>query len=123
LAGLTGIRLNHFRRRAERSQSIPMSLPALCFSRFAGQLARERRFDGQGLPAKIQSICNGKSTPITMQGLARAREKRPAQEQWETMRKTMGINGKTMRRTMRRTMETVKTRGRDGGRLRRRRDG
>jgi hypothetical protein len=47
---------------------------------------------------KIQSICNGKRAPITMQGLATAREKPPAQEQWRTMEKTM-----------RRTMESRKS--------------
>jgi hypothetical protein len=36
---------------------------------------------------KIQAICNGKSTPITMQGLVTAREKPAAREQWETMKK------------------------------------
>jgi hypothetical protein len=38
----------------------------------------------------------GNATGITMQGLAMAREKPPAQEQWRAMEKTM-----------RRTMETV----------------
>jgi hypothetical protein len=35
-----------------------------------------------------------------MQGLARAREKAMAQEQWVSMEKAMGINERTMRRTM-----------------------
>jgi hypothetical protein len=43
---------------------------------------------------KIQAICNGKSTPITMQRLAPAREKASCQEQWRTMEKTMDNNGK-----------------------------
>jgi hypothetical protein len=34
------------------------------------------------------------ATPITMQRLARAREKASAQEQWRTMEKTMDNNGK-----------------------------
>ena len=38
---------------------------------------------------KIQSICNGKLMPITMQGLARAKEKPRRQEQWQAMEKTM----------------------------------
>src|SRR6202051_2367034 len=38
-------------------------------------------------PGKIQSICNGKCGPNTMQGLERAKEKPPAQEQWGTMEK------------------------------------
>jgi hypothetical protein len=50
----------------------------------------------ENFSGKIQSIYNGKSAPITMQGLVTAREKPPAQEQWKTMKKTM-----------RRTMETV----------------
>jgi hypothetical protein len=33
---------------------------------------------------------------ITMQGLAGAREKPVAKEQWVSMQKTMSINGKTM---------------------------
>src|ERR1700693_3162640 len=51
-------------------------------------------------PRKIQSICNGKLTPITMQVLARTGETPPAQEQWQAMEKTM-----------RRTMETGKNPG------------
>jgi hypothetical protein len=54
------------------------------------------------VPRKIQSICNGKLTPITMQAIARAREKPPAQEQWRAMEKTM-----------RRAMETMKNPGAD----------
>jgi hypothetical protein len=46
-----------------------------------------------------------------MQGLARTREKAPAQEQWVSMARTIGINGKTMRRTIPRTMETMKNAG------------
>src|SRR5215472_18995544 len=46
--------------------------------------AADEKFSG-----KIQSIYNGKCAPITMQGLARARENPPAQEQWKTMEKTM----------------------------------
>jgi hypothetical protein len=38
---------------------------------------------------KIQSICNGKCASITIQGLATAREKPPAQKQWQAMEKTM----------------------------------
>src|SRR5690242_9721601 len=34
------------------------------------------------VPGKIQSICNGKCAPMTMQGLATPREKSPAQKQW-----------------------------------------
>jgi hypothetical protein len=45
--------------------------------------------------AEIQSICNGKLPPITMQGLERPTKKPPGQEQWETMQ-----------RTMKKTMET-----------------
>jgi hypothetical protein len=44
---------------------------------------RTPRADGKFF-GKIQSICNGKTTPITMQGLMTAREKPSAQEQWET---------------------------------------
>jgi hypothetical protein len=40
------------------------------------------------------------ATPITMEDLARAREKPPAQEQWQAMEKAM-----------RRTMETVANQG------------
>src|SRR6185437_5370484 len=65
-----------------------------CRPKFA---ARRR----EGGLKKIQAIYNGKSAPITMQGLARLREKPPAQEQWEqwkeqwkTMTRTMGNNGK-----------------------------
>jgi hypothetical protein len=36
---------------------------------------------------KIQWIYNGKCAPITMQGLATAREKPPAQEQWKNNKK------------------------------------
>src|ERR1700722_8286649 len=43
--------------------------------------------DGKRAAAKIQSICNGKCGPITMQRLARAAEKPPAQEQWQAMEK------------------------------------
>jgi hypothetical protein len=39
--------------------------------------------------AKIQSICNGKCVPITMQRFEWMRKKPPAQEQWITMEKTM----------------------------------
>jgi hypothetical protein len=46
-------------------------------------ICREKNF------RKIQSICNGKCAPITMQGLARARKKPPTQEQWQTIEKTM----------------------------------
>jgi hypothetical protein len=35
----------------------------------------------ENFSGKIQSIYNGKSAPITMQGLVTAREKPPAQEQ------------------------------------------
>src|ERR1700722_320628 len=41
----------------------------------------------QDTPGKIQSIYNGKCGPNTMQGLERAIEKPPPQEQWETMEK------------------------------------
>src|SRR5215813_11647102 len=44
--------------------------------------AADEKFSG-----KIQSIYNGKCAPITMQGLARARENRPAQEQWKNNEK------------------------------------
>ena len=47
--------------------------------------------------AKIQSIYNGNLPPITMQRLERETKKPPAQEQWETMK-----------RTMRKTMETMR---------------
>jgi hypothetical protein len=47
------------------------------------------RFRSTTRAKKIQAICNGKSTPFTMQGLAMTREKPPAQEQWEAMEKTM----------------------------------
>jgi hypothetical protein len=54
-----------------------------------------RRNTGDLRWKKIQAIYNGKCAPITMQGLATATEKPPAQQQWKTMEKTM-----------RRTMET-----------------
>jgi hypothetical protein len=41
---------------------------------------------------KIQAIYNGKSAPITMQGLATATEKPPAQKQWKTIEKTIKNN-------------------------------
>jgi hypothetical protein len=53
-------------------------------------------FGVQKSSGKIQSIYNKKCAPITMQGVETAREKPLAQEQWQTMEKTM-----------RRTMETV----------------
>src|SRR6185437_4730750 len=62
-----------------------------CRPKFA---ARRR----EGGLKKIQAIYNGKSAPITMQGLARLREKPPAQEQWEQWKEQW--------KTMRRTMET-----------------
>jgi hypothetical protein len=47
---------------------------------------------------EIQAIYNGKSARITMQGVARTREKPSTQETMGINAKTMGINGKTMRR-------------------------
>jgi hypothetical protein len=57
---------------------------------------------------KIQSICNGNAKPSAMQGFDRAREKLLPQEQWTAMKRTMGSNEKTIRRTM----ETARGSGR-----------
>jgi hypothetical protein len=43
---------------------------------------------------EIQSICNGKNVPITMQRLAQARKNAWCREQWGTMEKTMDNNEK-----------------------------
>jgi hypothetical protein len=49
---------------------------------------------------KIQSICNGNAEPSAMQGFDRAREKLLPREQWKAMKRTMGSNEKTIRRTI-----------------------
>jgi hypothetical protein len=49
--------------------------------------ARTPAHAGQRGRNKIQAIYNGNSGPITMQGLARTREKTPAQKQWVAMEK------------------------------------
>jgi hypothetical protein len=52
----------------------------------------------KGRQAKYNRSAMENATPITMQSLARAREKPSGQEQWEamekTMRRTMGTVGK-----------------------------
>jgi hypothetical protein len=48
---------------------------------------------------KIQSICNGKCAPITIQVIVRAREKPLAQEQWVSMKKQCEEQWKTMKNT------------------------
>jgi hypothetical protein len=65
---------------------LSMSLPALCF--LAATEPDQAQSGGRpwtlyGASQKIQAICNGKCPPIAMQGLARPREKPPAQEQWK----------------------------------------
>jgi hypothetical protein len=71
---------------------------SLRLPRFSGRDVMRRKAPiGRSSPhtsKKIQAICNGKSTPFTMQGLATTREKPPAQEQWGAMEKTMGSNEK-----------------------------
>jgi hypothetical protein len=51
----------------------------------------------QKFSGKIQSIYNGKSAPITMQGFAQASENLPAQEQWQTMKKQCAEQSETVR--------------------------
>jgi hypothetical protein len=53
----------------------------------------------QRAKTEIQAICNGKLTPIAMQVIAKTRETPPAQEQWGTMERTMGINEKNNARS------------------------
>jgi hypothetical protein len=48
---------------------------------------RQVIFDEGGRQNKIQAIYNGKNAAITMQGLARMKEKPLAQEQWISMEK------------------------------------
>src|SRR5262245_7023507 len=57
--------------------------------------------DGRGPQTKIQSICNGKCAPITMQGLATPREKPLAQEQWRAMEKNNAQNNGNSRKSAR----------------------
>jgi hypothetical protein len=94
-----------------------MSLSALCFQ----PECRESRCDRNQSPRafeKIQAICNGKTTPFAMQGLARTREKPPAQEQWVSMEKQCEEQWVSMEKqceeqwkTMKNTMEGWATLG------------
>src|ERR1700722_1208571 len=70
-------------------------------------------------PRKIQSICNGKLTPITMQVLARTSETSRARKQWVSMEKQYEEQWEAMKKTMRGAMETMKIRTRACVRLRR----
>jgi hypothetical protein len=63
-----------------------MSLSALCFRPIRRESCCDRNQSHLDRE-KIQAICNGKSMPFAMQGLARTREKPPAQEQWVSMEK------------------------------------
>jgi hypothetical protein len=54
---------------------------------------------GRGL-RKIQAICNEKTTPSAMQGLATTGEKPPAQEQWGAIKEQWGAMEKTMGRAI-----------------------
>jgi hypothetical protein len=63
--------------------------------------------------AEIQSICNGKLPPITMQGLERPTKKQPGQEQRETMQRTMKKNNGNADRSAI-TAEVVNCQGQGG---------
>src|SRR5262249_48409649 len=65
------------------NQSLNLSLVRKSGSRSARRTPTENFF------GKIQSICNGKCAPITMQDFAQASENPRAQEQWQAMEKTM----------------------------------
>jgi hypothetical protein len=60
---------------------------ALFCRSFTDVAATLRTNSVKGTQTKIQAICNGNAEPSAMQGFDRAREKLPAQEQWEAMEK------------------------------------
>jgi hypothetical protein len=110
---------NRFRPRAERTQSHRYRLRRYAFSRRAAAVSSRDRnqflvsrltfgvHSTKSVKIKIQAIYNAKSAPNAMQGLARTREKPPAQEQWASMKEQWV----SMEITMPRTMETVKNAG------------
>src|ERR1700722_13639386 len=83
-------------RKREACLRVPRPLRATCGrggqarqsgrGRDGHRSARQRTL-GKRAKTKIQAIYNGNSPPITMQGLAPAREKKPTQEQWVSMKK------------------------------------
>jgi hypothetical protein len=76
-----------------------MCLTALCFQPACQASCCGRNQSSKG-PEKIQAICNGKSMPSVMQGLARTREKPPTQEQWVAMEKQCEEQWKATKNTM-----------------------